>query len=171
MEVCDDVRLELLSRRKAFVESNTANDAWDLYLQNSEFQLSIVGLMNQTYSGIFFAYEHFVLSCYRIVSRDQSTRTNRGDFSQKLASAIGEAVAEQCWNGHEMRGRKLIRNAIAHNGGKFHTQLDPWKSDLHVIDGVIQIAASENRQLYGSLASNVDALVSAVLKRTATEDQ
>jgi len=115
-KVLDDVSLELVGHRASLMSANVASEAWQRYRSDKEFCLAIIGLMAQTYTSVVFAYEHFLLTCYRIATNDRKSQTNRGNFCNSLANAFGEAVATECWSGDRMRMHREIRNVIAHNG-------------------------------------------------------
>ena len=167
-DVIEEVRKAVVADwktdRAEHLSRATAESAWLEYLQISEFQLSVIGLMSMTFVGLLFAYECFLLRCYQILTSDTKTRTTARTFKDKFHTAVGQTVAEQCWTGDSMLRNRKVRNCLAHNGGKYNDDLNQWKDSMHIIDDVLQISATDNRRLYSELETNVDHLIVAVLE-------
>ncbi len=165
MDEATTMMLQIQSQRREMVDENLAENAFAQYLTATEFQVAIIGLMRNTFASLVFAYEHFFLTCFRLRSNDpdaQSIPANQ--FRTRVHDTFGQSVAEECWTGDEIRKYFEIRNALAHQGGRFSSRLDRWESEIFQLDGGIQITASQNRKLFHFIKQRADILIDHILK-------
>lgn len=158
--------LSLQGVRNEELAQAIADNAFSKYIEHSEFHLGVLGLMRNTFTSLVFAYENFFLACFRLQAGDpdaESAPANK--FRDRVIEAFGESFASDVWTGDGIRRFFEVRNALAHRGGKSSRKLDRWKSQLEVMDGIIQITASDNRELFHEICWRVDRLIERVLAR------
>lgn len=126
---------------------------WQEFLstpESSEFRLIIWGSQRICYGAIYHAYEHFVRECVR-VAQGQGHSSPRRDTRSLLAAAkksFGSTLATDCLASKEVRIARLVRNALAHNGGRETADLKKVTHGISVEDGVLQIMAPDNHSLF-----------------------
>jgi hypothetical protein len=62
---------------------------WRELVDKSEFQMSISGSQNLAYCALVFAYEWFVVSCFRVLGGDDSARPSYKEFWTDLKLRLG----------------------------------------------------------------------------------
>lgn len=144
------------SRKQASKENSfTSEFFWQAFLEDpasSEFRLAVWGSQRISYGAIYHAYEDFVTECIRLASGLEEYRTYRiKELLQDAESQFGHDVTEDCVSCHDVQVARLVRNALAHNGGK-ETE-DPRKVEhgIAVRNGELQIMAPDTRRLYNQL--------------------
>jgi hypothetical protein len=76
---------------------------------------------------------------------------------------FGQQVAQDCLNAPEVRAARLVRNALAHNGGKETDELKKIQHGIRVEGGVLQIMAPDTRRLFDVLKDRAYKLVEKAL--------
>ena len=158
-----------------------ATGYWDLLTHTSEFPFCILGSQHINYGSLFFAYEDFLASTIRTKEPAFSSKSNpiRGAFSKHF----GAPLTDYCWNHDEVDLAKLVRHALAHNGGRYGTDLDkykprfvdatrtnglPLRGDLfNIVDGKIQITPCNTKYLFSVLKDRVTRIVEEFVGRTS----
>lgn len=146
---------------------------WTYLAHNSEFQFCILGTQRINYSSLFFAYEDFLANVIR--TKEPTYSSKREQIKVALTSHFGDVLADYCWNHDEVTLARLVRNALAHNGGRFGTALEPHRArfvdatgtpepvlqgDLFIlVDEKIQITPDNTKHLFGVLKERVSKVV------------
>jgi hypothetical protein len=146
---------------------------WEFLTHASEFQFSILGTQRINYGSLFFAYEDFLANVIRTKEPTYSSKKENIKFA--IARRFGDPLADFCWNRDEVTLARLVRNALAHNGGRFGADLEKYKTrfvdatgtttpkfqgDLFVLlDGKIQITPLNTTYLFGVLKDRVTKVV------------
>jgi len=100
------------------------------------------------------------------------------DFNSKntpIKAALPPALRDYCWIDSEVDLAKLVRNALAHNGGRFGVDLEKYKDRfldateatdvaLHddrflLVAGKIQITPGNTRHLFDVLKDRVTRII------------
>lgn len=124
--------------------------AWEDFIGHPEFAIALVGSQRLAYGAIFFAYENFLLDCYRTVSGSIRYRIGRA-FRSDLAAAYSPGFADAVWNHIDVKVPRLVRHAIAHNGARETPDLAKVTHGVRVVDGMLQITPKETATLFNSL--------------------
>lgn len=133
---------------------------WNGIIEKSEFQLSIAGSQGQTYCGLVFAYEWFVVNCFRALGGDEQERPGWKKFWPEFKSLLGGEPKATYWDDREVRIAREVRNCIAHLGGKAKPELLAEKHDLFISpEGIISIQPLNNRALFDVLKQKVTQLI------------
>lgn len=145
----------------AIANDNTLNEEyWKFLIQDSEFQIAIIGTQRMCYSDIFFAYENFSLQIAMKIHKDSTIRTTdrKPNFASKLDSALCPESGDTLWTCEDVQRIRRIRNCLVHQGGKADPSLtsDP-KVDLE--NGYVQITVSNNRELMDFLKIKVSKII------------
>ena len=96
----------------------------------------------------------------------------------RFARHFGVSLTDYCWNDAEVDLAKLVRHALAHNGGSLGTDLDRYKTRFvdatgmtsvllqgdrfNVVNGKIQITPCNTKYLFGVLKDRVSRIVEEV---------
>jgi hypothetical protein len=99
------------------------------------------------YSAIYHSYENFVRECMAILEGKEdykidSLKALKRDFTHHF----GEPLFAECVTHQRVDTARLIRNALAHNGGRETAQL-PSDHGIRIESGVLQIMASDVKAL------------------------
>ncbi len=146
---------------------------WDFITHTSEFPFCILGSQRINYGALFFAYEDFLANTIRTKEAAYSSRDN--PIKVAFAKHFGDPLTDYCWNHDEVDLARLVRHALAHNGGRFAPPLDKYKARFvdatgttppllqgelfYVVDGKIQITPCNTKYLFGVLKDRVTRIV------------
>jgi hypothetical protein len=146
---------------------------WKFLIHTSEFQLSILGTQRINYGSLFFAYEDFLANVIR--TKEPTYSSKKKPIKDAFADHFGEPLRDYCWSDPEVELAKLVRHALAHNGGRFGADLEKDKTrfeyatrsaeptlrdDLFIlVDGKIQITPGNTKHLFGVLKERVTKIV------------
>ena len=133
---------------------------WQALLEDGEFQVALWGSQRIGYGSIYHSYENFVRDCIGVALgkseyRGQKIRT----LVRDATVAFGKRTADHCLASRPVRIARLVRNALAHKGGKETRQLKDYTHDLVVENGVTQILAADTRKLLDGLKGRALRLV------------
>ncbi len=133
---------------------------WRSFLEDPEFQLAVWGSQRISYGSIYHAYEHFVRGCIALGSGNPGYRGRRIHALVRDATRLfGPKIAGDCLTAQSVMAARLVRNALAHNGGRETAQLRSFPHGLVLEDGVVQIMASDTRALFDLLKTRAYKLV------------
>jgi hypothetical protein len=84
-------------------------------------------------------------------------------------------LSDFCWKHEEVDLARLVRNALAHNGGRFGPDLEKYKTrfvgatstakpllrgdQFNLVEGKIQITPDNTRHLFGVLKERVSKII------------
>jgi hypothetical protein len=127
-----------------------------------------------------FAYEDFLANAIRPKEPTYSSKGKRNPTHVAFPRHFGVPLAELCWTHDEVTLARLVRNALAHNGGRFGAELEKYKArfvdatgtatpelqdDLFIlVDGKIQITPGNTKYLFGVLKERVTKIVEETAK-------
>jgi hypothetical protein len=129
---------------------------WRMFLEHyagHEFGWVIWGSQRVCYGGVYHAYEDFVRECIRTVRGGKKCPLGGGinEIISDVAKHFGKPLADYCLNTPEVNIARLVRNALAHNGGKETDQLKKLPHGIQIEDGVLQIMAPDTKKLFDVL--------------------
>ncbi len=172
------LKKETLQARKA-ADSQITIDVegyWNSLIEKSEFDFCILGVQRINYGSLFFAYEDFLANTIR--TKDPDYRSKNNPIKGAFARHFGVSLTDYCWNDAEVDLAKLVRHALAHNGGSLGTDLDRYKTRFvdatgmtsvllqgdrfNVVNGKIQITPCNTKYLFGVLKDRVSRIVEEV---------
>jgi hypothetical protein len=146
---------------------------WNFLVQSSEFMFCILGTQRINYGSLFFAYEDFVANVIRTKQPTYSSKTD--PIKEAFARHIGEPLRDYCWTDAEVDLARLVRNALAHNGGRIGKDLEKYKAcfadatgmttpllrgdQFNIVGGKIQITPDNTKHLFGILKERVSKIV------------
>lgn len=137
-----------------------AEAVWKVLLETPEFQLAVWGSQRLGYASIYHAYEHFVRECIARVSGNPDYRGHRIRALVRDAGRLfGPQMARDCLAAPQVINARLVRNTLVHNGGRETPQLRSLPHGLVVEGGVIQVMASDTRELFDLLKGRAYKLV------------
>jgi hypothetical protein len=152
VEVSQNVELPELKPQKVFHRF--------LYgMGGSELQISIFGGQRNSYGAFFFEYENFVTSCVGL-ARKKDVALNEEEYRsysskgllKDFQAAFDEELAEYCLNDPPVNVGRIVRNALAHNGGKIDKKDGAEvRGVIEEIDGFARIMPEHNRILFDAL--------------------
>lgn len=158
-----EVMTDLGSRMKEFREQDgeeiDPQALFDTFLHGqggSELQLSIWGSQRIVYGAVYHAYENFVSRCVGLARIEPDYRSsNVKSLHADARAAFGDSTADFCLTDQAVDAARLVRNALAHHGGKETDQLKKVPHGVDVVDGVLQVMPDDNRRLFDALKDRV----------------
>ena len=138
---------------------------WQNLVSSPESQFGIWGSQSQAYTALFFAYEWFVTSTYRLLTGDDKGRPSHDRFWERLAEKLGADARATFWDDPPVKVAQLTRHSIAHTGGRAKEELVAMSPPITVINGEISIGPTDNRQLYDLLRAKVSQLIGESLPK------
>lgn len=146
---------------------------WKFLVNASEFQFSILGIQRINYGSLFFAYEDFLANVIR--TKEPTYSSKKEPIKAGFARHFGDPLTDFCWNHDEVDLARLVRNALAHNGGRFGKDLEKFKArftdvtgadkvllrgnKFNLVDNKIQITPDNTTYLFGVLKERVTKIV------------
>lgn len=148
---------------------------WAFLVDASEFQFSILGIQRINYGSLFFAYEDFLANVIR--TKEPTYSSKKDPIKDAFARHFGDKLRDYCWTHDEVELARLVRNALAHNGGRFGKDLEKCGTrftdvtgmdkallrgdQFNIVDGKIQITPDNTKYLFGMLKERVSKIVDA----------
>ena len=145
---------ELLARQSE-ERAIDAKQMWTAFLNgpgSQEFGLGIWGSQRLAYGAIYHAYENFIREAIGLALGVSDYRAgNISTLIKDCTSAFGRPIADPCLSDPDVDAARLVRNALAHNGGKETSQLQAVNHGIMVDSGQLQVMAPHTRQLFDLL--------------------
>jgi hypothetical protein len=130
----------------------------------SELHLSIWGSQRIVYGAVYHAYENFVSRCVGTARKESDYRSpNIKALHSDVRATFGDTTADYCLTDQPVDAARLVRNALAHHGGKETDQLKKVAHGVDVVDGVLQVMPADNRRLFDTLKDRVFKLAETAL--------
>jgi hypothetical protein len=166
-----EVMTQIGGRMKQVREQNdeeiNPQAVFDIFLSGpggSELQLSIWGSQRITYGAVFHAYEDFVSRCVGLARNEPDYRAFKiKTLHSDARAAFGDTTANHCLTDSPVELARLVRNALAHQGGRETDELKKVAHGVTVVDGVLQVMPDDNRRLFDTLKDRVFKLTQAAL--------
>jgi len=130
-----------------------SNAIWQELLQTSEFRLSIWGSQRVCYGAVYHAFEDFARHCIAIASGEEDDWRPSGEVLEVARATYGNDFVDSILGDHALTVARLVRNALAHRGGRLTKELENINHGFGVEDGVVQIMACDTANLYHVLKS------------------
>jgi hypothetical protein len=141
----------------------SANQMWTVFLNGQaahEFRLSIWGSQRISYGAIFHAYENLIREAVGLALGMPHYKARKiSTLLKDCASSFGQPIADVCLADPDVKAARLVRNALAHNGGKETNELHGVPHGIRIENGELQIMAPDTRRLFNSLKVRVSELV------------
>jgi hypothetical protein len=151
---------------------------WNLLITDDEFRFCILGTQRTNYANLFFAYEDFLANVIWTKEPTYSSKSKNYPISKAFAQHFGDQLTGLCWKHEEVDLARLVRNALAHNSGRFGKDLEKYKTrfvdatgmdhalirgdQFNLVDGKIQITPVNTTHLFGVLKERVSRIVEDV---------
>jgi hypothetical protein len=134
---------------------------WDNYLdmENSTFAYAVWSNQRVSYLAGFSAYDNFMARVIKDALKLPECRTTSRYFSEDIKKAFGSEVTNVAWTGDEMITLRLIRNSLAHAGGKLTDELKQRKHGCIIENDIIQITPENIKHLFRAIISAVESIV------------
>jgi hypothetical protein len=168
-----DQRLRLASQAKN--PRIPAMEYWDEISNQQEMAFSITGSQNLSYCALIFAYEWFLVGCFRALGGEVKLKSNQPKFWKRFEELFGRDPVPDYWEEPEGSAprpilvARIARHSIAHTGGIAKEELKAEKHDLVISpEGFISVRPSNNRALFNILKGKVDRLVDEVAPKLLT---
>jgi hypothetical protein len=158
-EVMAEIGGRMKQVREQDDEEMSAQALFDTFLRSpggSELQLSIWGSQRIACGAVFHAYENFVSRCVSLARNEPDYRAFKfKTLYSDAKGAFGEQTADYCLTDQAVELVRLVRNALAHHGGKETDDLKGLPHGVDVEDGVLQIMPDDNRRFFDELKDRV----------------
>jgi hypothetical protein len=149
---------------------------WKLLITDTEFRFCILGAQRTNFANLFFAYEDFLANVIR--TREPTYSSKKEFISTAFARHFGDQLTDFCWNHQDVDLARLVRNALAHNSGRFGKDLEKYKTrfvdatgmneallrgdQFNLVEGKIQITPGNTTHLFGVLKERVSKIIEEV---------
>lgn len=153
--------------RDAFVFPT--DELWYSYLTpkqpgSAEFHLILWTSQRLCFSSLIHAYEFFVQDVLRIKGgMPDSWRPHFEDLVSEMKQQLGDSIAHDCLTHPDINSAKLVRNSLAHNGGKETDNLKGEHEIRTCPDGRLLIWPENNRKLFELLKDRASKIIDAAL--------
>lgn len=125
-----------------------------------ELQLSLWGTQRLVYGSIYYSYEHFVTCCVGHLLKEPDYRSNSGKkLVEDAKRALSPKAFSYCIGDESVQIARLVRNVLAHHGGKESDELKQKPHGIHVADGELQVMPIHVRGLFEMLKDRAHHLV------------
>lgn len=141
----EHIQSEMIARHDKHIPE-LLESLWQEFLGNEDFLTGVWKSEENAYVALYFAYEVFLIRCVKLglgIDRLESHQ-----LSKRLIEFVGEDCANTSWNDGPIYLAKLIRHAIAHNGGRVTTSLKKHRAKLTLQDDEIVILAPDTTELF-----------------------
>jgi hypothetical protein len=124
---------------------------WDQIVPDFEFHASLWASQRLCFGAIYYAYEDFLVRTYRVIAAQPDYRMNNAkQFHTEFGKVFTPELRDFCFDG-EINVARLVRNALAHSGGRETAELSKEKHQYHIEGGEIQIVPSNTTALFNLL--------------------
>lgn len=153
--------------RAAFVFPT--DQLWNSYLTpkepgSAEFHLILWTSQRLCFSSLIHAYEFFVQDVLRIKSgKPDSWRPYFPELVAEMKRLLGDSTADDCLNHSDIESARLVRNSLAHNGGKETDDLKGKHKIRTCPDGRLLIWPEDNRRLFELLKDRASKIIDVAL--------
>ncbi len=176
-KVMFDMAKEISSKAKGESVEFPKNELWDAMVKvepsddinspKNELRIALWSTIRVCYSGVFFAYEDFVVRCVHTSSGSRVRISQQDEFKKTCRQFLGDTIADSCWLDQGIITAKMIRHALAHVGGRETGDLKKRNHVLEVIDGVLQILPVDVHGLFRHIMPRIKELVEWSVKQPA----
>ncbi len=156
-----DIESQLIGALKSKPYSGDLNMIWRTYVESPEVRLALWMSEINAYAGVYFAYEHFLVSTMRMLSNLETLRVEH--LADAISKRLGKPVLDKCWKDAQVDLARRIRNALVHNGRKPTKGLQGFKDRIAVQDGQIVLTAHQTTALFNILKVKVSLFCDNVL--------
>lgn len=167
-DFADDVRKSLDNDPASNL---TADDMWEVFLHQDmwEFQIAVWGSQRFCFGALYHAYESYFREVLAIKKGKSDYRFRTfSDLVKHTTDEFGAGIADKCLGGDFLEVSRLVRNALAHAGGKESKELVELRKTkdygIQVESGFLQIMAPDNKLLISALEKRVALLTEEALK-------
>ena len=150
--IIDDLNSRVRAEMSRSTRKLSAEPVWRQYLAITEFRLALWSSQRICYGATYHAYENF-LRQVAVIGEPQRRDRHEPIATMKklLAKILGKDLTHELLGEERILVAQLVRNALAHNGGRPSLELRKKRHGLTIEGGVIQIMALDVRQLFDLL--------------------
>ena len=124
----------------------------------NEFRIALWSCQRICYSGLFFAYEDFLVRCVHTQSGKNTRSSHHEEFKQLCRDHLGDRLTDSCWLDSRIVTAKRVRHSLAHAGGRETDDLKKQKHGVSVVDGMLQILPADVQELFTLLKPRIKSL-------------
>lgn len=140
--------------------------AWIDICKNFEFQTALWMSTLYSYSGVYFAYEAFLIQASKAALKVHSIRAD--DLHNHLKKIVPKPMVSKCWGSSEITLAKKRRDAIVHNNGKVTDWLLQHQDQIDLEGDEVVFMPSDTNALYDLLKDRVFQFVQEAKKHPVT---
>ena len=154
------------------VPTMTPAEAWSAYMKIKGFGITLWGSQRICYGAIYHAYENCLVGCLAVASGQLDYRPKRiGKVDKRapwetlkddLNAHVAKSLGDECLGDENVCLARLIRNALAHKGGRTNQDIDSRNKCMQIEDGFVQIRPIDTRNLFNLLKHKVNRVAQAV---------
>lgn len=134
----------------------------------AEFPMAVWGSQQIGFGATYHAYENFVRTVLEKLSGKPGYRIKYdGKVQKDIGMFLDKSISDQCIDDPKIKLAKEIRNSLAHQGG--FVEVDPATPNQYhgfrVVNNIVQVEATNNRELFLLLQDRAYIFAEAALKR------
>lgn len=146
----------------------SVEEVWSSFLQDKGFRFSLWSAMRDGFVKAYMNYEDFLTRCLAIETRKLEYR--KPDYRQYVkdfTAAFGQSTTNTCLQNKSLSRSRLIRDAIAHNGGRHTKDDEELLEGFKLLGGRIHILPHNLVSELRTIERGVREMVTVALKRDA----
>lgn len=138
--------------------------AWARFRGVKTFSSGLCALQGLCYISVYHGYEDFLQRCVATTTKDPDyCARNSEELRKTLNKTFGDGLGDACLADRDVHTARLVRNALAHNGGRTDPKIDAREHQLIIVDDIIQIKPDDVRGLFELLKDKVTQLITQAL--------
>jgi hypothetical protein len=171
-EEINKLAIKLKTSREGHDEDIDPQHLFEEYLGSPgghELQLSLWGTQRVVYGSLYHAYEHFVACCVGLLLEEPDYRpSNITKLIDDAKRKLPPQVYAHCIGDDSIQVARLVRNALAHHGGKESGELREKTHGIPVVDGELQVMPKHVHELFALLKDRAMRLATETLAAANT---
>lgn len=144
--------------------------AWETYLEEHYYQLSIWSSQRLSYLTIYTSYENFITHLMQITTDNPDYEMPKSKvFKKQFKNVFGQELLEKCWNNKQIQIARFARHSLSHVSGKETKKLKDNEHHFKVVDNRIHITPNDIKNLFCDISKAVKEL--AIMSSTMDKFQ
>lgn len=170
--ITEEIKNESATAANSLSQQFPFDELWSAQCADGNFMLAIAATQQACFAGLYYGYENFVRELLAVVRGEPEYRIGKQTLSD-LTAVVGQSTADKCLRTNVITVTRLLRNSLAHNGGRVQPELAAYIKRHYtdkgadfpfvIVEGVIQISPEQTAKAYNFLSARVHLLASEVL--------
>jgi len=128
---------------------------WEKYLEISTFNTTLFSSQRICYGAVYHAYENFLSRCVGIAKNKPNYRAKKADSLAADLNGLIDGAGTTCLKNSDIEFARLVRNSLAHNGGRVTPAIVSRNTTIRIIDDQLNIWPEDTKSLFDMLKNKV----------------